>query len=370
VQRTRFSRLLSLDIFRGLTVALMIIVNSPGNQLPYAWLEHSAWDGCTLADLVFPFFIYIVGISLVFPLEKAKQKGRNLKELLPSIYKRTLTIFFLGVLLNAFPYHFDVSTLRFYGVLQRIALCYFAASLLYLTTSIRFQIILIVSILIGYWLIMVCSLPGLNTYDLSPAGNVGAHLDRILFSAAHLYGKTFDPEGLLSTLPALATALLGTLTGVGLLSAQSDQVKLKMMILAGVLMILMGWLWGMVFPINKALWTSSYVLWTGGIGLLCFALCYWLIEIKAWRKGIKPFQLLGTYALLAYILHVFFLKLQFMIKFEKADGTLENLKFYLCDHLFGWASAPNASLLYSISYVLFWIIVLTILSKRSSSRVH
>ena len=370
VNQPRLSRLLSLDIFRGLTVALMIIVNSPGNELPYAWLEHSTWDGCTFADVVFPFFIFIVGVSLVFPLTNARNKGMTAKDLLPGILKRTFIIFFIGLLLNAFPYHFDLSTLRFYGVLQRIALCYFAASLLFLTTSVKAQSILVVIILLGYWFIMVGPIPGFGAHDLSPDGNTAAYLDRLIFSSAHLYGKIFDPEGLLSTLPSIATALIGNLTGVWLLSSHSQRMKFNSMLLVSITLMILGWAWGFSFPINKALWTSSFVLWTCGLGLLSFAVCYWLVELKAWTKVFKPFQLLGTHALLAYVLHVFFLKLQFMIKLEKADGSLENLKSFICDYLFGWASSPNASLLYSITYALLWIVVVTILNKRSSSPAH
>jgi predicted acyltransferase len=367
-QPTTFPRLLSLDVFRGLTVAIMIIVNSPGNQLPYSWLDHSAWNGCTLADLVFPFFIFIVGISLSLTLTKSRTKGLDLNTLLPKIVRRTLIIFTIGLLLNAFPHHFDIGTLRFYGVLQRIALCYFAAAILFITTSIRTQSIITAAILIGYWIVMALPFPGL-VHDLSPEGNVAAQLDRLLFTSAHLYGKVFDPEGFLSTIPAIATALTGNLVGAWLLTPHSPKIKLGSMTLVGVLTAMLGWLWGASFPINKALWTSSYVLWTSGLGLVTFAACYWIVDMKGWFKICKPFQILGNNALAAYILHVFFLKVQYMIVVLKADGSSGNLKEFLSEQLFSWASLPNASLLYSVAYTLLWIILLAILTRRSSSRV-
>ncbi len=349
-------RLVSLDVFRGITVALMIIVNSSGNQTPYAYLAHSDWNGCTLADLVFPFFIFTVGASSAFTLTYAQQRNTSLTSLFIKILKRSLILFLIGLTLNAFPHHFDFSTLRFYGVLQRIAICYLVVSFLFLTTRAATQSVFFLSIIVGYYLIMTdCPVPGYVGPRLAPEGNFAAYVDRLIFSSHHLYGKKFDPEGLLSTLPAIATALMGCLTGTWLMRVESPTKKIAGMMIAGILSMLAGMLWGGFFPINKTLWTSSYVLWTGGLALLLLALCYWLIEVKAWLKWSKPFEFFGKHAMLAFVLHVIFLKVQAIISMPMIDGSLGNLRLYLTQHLFGWASPQNASLLYALSYTFLWL---------------
>lgn len=361
------NRLVSLDVFRGLTVALMILVNSPGNQTPYAYLDHSSWNGCTFADVVFPFFIFIVGVSLAFTLHQALAKNLPIKILFFNILRRSLILFLVGILLNAFPTHFDFATIRIYGVLQRIAICYFIAGILFLTTRISTQAIIMLLIIIGYWVLMTM-LPG--PYDLTPAGNVGAYLDRYLFSSAHLYGKTFDPEGLLSTLPAIATALLGNITGAWLLSTYTPQEKLIGLYLASIFAIVAGGVWGWSFPINKALWTSSYVLWTGGFALIVLACCYWLIEIKGFKKWAKPFEIFGLYAMVAYVLHVAFLKIQASIILHHTDGTAVNLRVYITEHLFGWASSENAALFYAFCYTLLWLLIIWLFIFKKSVKKH
>lgn len=359
------TRLLSLDVFRGITVALMILVNSPGNEKPYVWLDHSEWNGSTLADFVFPFFIFIVGVSLAFTLTKARSKNITFKQLFPKIVKRSVILFLIGLLLNAFPYHFDFETIRVFGVLQRIAICYFIAALLFLTTTISTQAMIMMGLMIGYWLLMVM-FPG--GYDLTPEGNFAAYLDRQLFSSAHLYGKVFDPEGLLSTLPSIATTLLGNLTGAWLLSTHTHQIKLVGMTVTGFLALLAGWVWGFWFPINKALWTSSYVLWTGGFALLFLASCYWLIEVKALKKWARPFEIFGINAMLAYVLHVFFLKIQAAIHIPRRDSTQGNLRLYLTDHLFNWFSPQNAALLYACAYTILWLLVIWLFVAKTSKK--
>jgi predicted acyltransferase len=358
------SRLLSLDVFRGITVALMILVNSPGNPLTYSWLEHSAWNGCTLADLVFPFFLFIVGVSITFTLKKAQERGLTLQQLVPKILRRAVILLLLGLLLNAFPYHFDIGTIRVFGVLQRIAVCYFIVALLFLTTRIAAQAIIMCLLMLGYWLMMT----HIPSYDLTIEGNFATYIDRLIFAPTHLYRNAFDPEGFLSTLPAVATTLLGSLTGAWLLTAHGHKQKLKGMTTFGFLALLAGWLWGFSFPINKSLWSSSYVLWTGGFALLTLAVCYWLIEVKSWKKWAKPFELFGVNAMLAYVFHVFFLKVQAIILIRHADGSTSNLREYLTDYLFHWASLPNASLLYACSYTLLWLVIIHIYMLPAKNR--
>lgn len=361
----KFSRLLSLDVFRGITIMIMIIVNSPGNRSSFAILEHSLWNGCTLADLVFPFFVFIVGVSSVLTLAKQRAKGFSLTFLSGKIIKRTLLLFFIGVLLNAISLHVDWSTLRVLGVLQRIAMCYFFTSLLYLTTRLRTQAIIMVLLLITYWLAMtLIPVPGYGAHQLSVDGNLSAYVDRLFISSSHLYGHTYDPEGLLSTLPAIATALLGNLLGAWLLSAHTPSKKLIVMVLAGTIITLTGWCWGFVFPINKTLWTSTYVLWTGGIAILLFALCYWLIDIKQWKGWSRPFEIFGLSALTAYFLHVLFLKIQAMILIPISKETTVNLRLFITQTLFPLSDLKIASLLYALSYTLFWFMILVLIYRK------
>jgi predicted acyltransferase len=358
------SRLLSLDVFRGLTIAGMVLVNSPGNETAYTQLDHSAWDGCTFTDLVFPFFVFIVGVSLVFSLSKRLEQGVSADKLLSKVFKRTAIIFGLGLFLNGFPYY-HLSTIRILGVLQHIALCYYFGSLLFLKTRVRTQALIAVGLLVGYWLAMTrIPVPGYGIGNLTKEGNLAAYIDRMLL-AGHMYRPVYDPEGILSTLPAIATGLLGNLTGVWLLSQKHTPAqKVQAMIAASLVFVNAGLLWGRSFPINKALWTSSYVLWTGGLALLLLALCYWLIEIKNWRTWSKPFEIFGLNAIAVYLLHILFLKIQNLIHLPRPDGSSGNLRFFITQHLFGWASLQNASLFYALGYTLLWLVVLWTLYRR------
>jgi len=353
-------RLRSLDVFRGLTIALMILVNSPGNAYSYTWLDHSPWNGCTLADYVFPFFIFIVGVSCVFSLSKARESGVSDDELLPKIFKRTLVIFCIGLLLNAFPYHFDVKTIRILGVLQRIAICYFFTALFYLKTSVKTQCYVIATILIGYYVVIIQWSPSHYT----ASNNIVAAIDRFLLTPNHLYQKTFDPEGILSTLPAITIALFGNLTGIWLRSTQTPRHHVQGLFSAGVIMLTIGYVWGTGFAINKTLMSSSYVLWTTGAALLVLAICYQLIEVKGYIKWGLFFEVFGLNALLAYVLHVFFLKMQAMVVLESSTGELIKLRPYITETYFSFTSAQNASLLYAISYTLLWFFVLLALYRQ------
>lgn len=359
------NRLLSLDVFRGITIVLMILVNSPGNKTPYSGLEHSAWDGCTLADVVFPFFIFIVGVTLVFSLRNARTCDFSTGQLVRKITQRSLLIFLMGLFLNAFPYHFDFATIRVFGVLQRIALCYFFSACLFLTTSTRTQCLIFLVLLVGYWLLFIFyPVPGFGANQLTPEANLAAYLDRSLFTVSHLYGKIYDPEGLLSTMPAVATALLGNLTGIGLCSTANQKTKLNAMLIGGALALVLGWCWSFYFPLNKALWTSSYTLWTGGLALLLLGVCYWLIEMKGLKRWSKPFEIFGVNAMAAYVLHIFFLKLQLMIAIPQQDGSPRNVRSFITEHLWGWASPQNAALFYAISYTALWFFVLYMLYRK------
>lgn len=365
--KTKIQRLLSLDVFRGMTIAGMILVNTIVAS-PFATLEHAEWNGCHFADLIFPFFLVVVGISLVLSMSKQIKAGVPKSEIVYKVIKRTLIIMLLGYALNFFPNHLTwdtLTTVRVYGVLQRIAICYFFAALCYLYMNTITQIGVIIVLLVGYWiLLMHVPVPHYGIGDLSRAGNLGAYLDRLLFNSANLYGKTYDPEGLLSSLPALASTLLGNITGIGLLSNKTQRQKCLGMFLAGMICMALGWFWGQWFPINKPLWTSSFTLWTAGIGLCVYAICYGLIEIKGIVRWSKPFEMFGLNAIALYFLHVLFFKIQIMVHLPCGNGKFCNLWKFIIKYGFGWAGLPYAYLYYAIASVLLWLVVATILYRK------
>ncbi|PJD94271.1 MAG: DUF5009 domain-containing protein [Legionella sp.] len=358
-------RIRSLDVFRGITIAVMILVNTVRTS-PYATLKHSDWNGCTLADLVFPCFLFVMGLSLVLSLSKQIPKTPKCT-LMRKIIRRAFLIGILGLILNIFPQHMTPETfvtLRFFGVLQRIALCYLCASFIYLTLSIRLHIAVIMLILASYWLILVyVPVPGYGAGQLSPEGNMPAYIDRMLFGSAHLYGKVYDPEGFLSTLPAITTTLLGSLTGFWLLSKKTPHQIVLGVLGIGTLCLIAGWFWGQWFPINKALWTSSYVLWTGGWALYGFAACYWLIEIKQYHAWSKPFEMFGLNAIIAYFLHVVCLKIQYVLPVTCDHSMPCHLYDYILQYAFGWTTPLYGSLYYGFTSVLFWLFIVWILYR-------
>ena len=359
-----YKRVLSLDVFRGLTIVLMILVNSQGTRHPYWILEHATWNGCTLADLVFPTFLFMVGMSSVISL--SKHLGAEVKSnLYGIILKRSIILFALGLFLNVFPNPFNFETIRVYGVLQRIAVCYFICSIIYLNTSIKTQILIFLGILWGYWLIMTAiPVPGFGFNQLSTHGNWVAYFDQMLFAAPHLYGKVYDPEGFLSTIPAVASTLLGGLTGNLLLASLSNQKRCGIMILSGCLFLLLGWLWDFSFPINKNLWTSSFVLWTSGFALVAFAFCFFILDILGYKKWAFPLKIFGMNALFAFVLHVILLKLQANFFMPLKNGTPDNLRVFIADYVFGVYGLRNAALFYAIGFVLLNFIVVAILYRR------
>jgi len=358
------ARLRSLDVFRGITIAGMILVNSPGNNTAYWPLDHAAWNGMTPTDLVFPFFVFIMGVSLVFSLRKRLEMGATRSELLGQVLKRACIIFALGLVLNGYP-HYQLSTIRILGVLQRIALCYLFASILFLWGTLSTQILVFVAILLGYWGIMTLyPVPGFGPGNLSKEGNLASYIDRVVL-AGHMYRPVYDPEGILSTFPAIATAISGVMTGIWLRFSSVQVRKVTGMLQAGLVCLLAGWKWGYFFPINKALWTSSYVLESTGWALVLLSLCYWLIEIRGWTRWSKAFEFFGTNAVAAYFLHVFFLKVQNQIHLARPDGSEGNLRFFITDHLFSpWLNDQNASVAYAFSYTLVWLAVFGVLYRK------
>lgn len=359
-------RILSLDVFRGVTIALMILVNAQGTEFIYPILDHARWNGCTLADLVFPSFLFIVGMTSVISLKKHiavdAEQGFTIYK---NILKRSILLFLFGLFLNAFPFHFDFATLRVYGILQRIAVCYLICSIIYLNTSVKTQILIFGAILLGYWyFITEVSIPGWGNHQLSKEINWVGYVDMMLFSAPHLLFKIFDPEGLLSTIPSVATTLSGLIAGSFLLTSYSKRKKCFWMFLAGLIFLLAGWLWSYSFPINKNLWTSSFVLWTSGISLIVFALCFYIIDISGYTKWSLPFKIFGMNALFIFIFHVLLLKIQSAFTAPLRDGTSDYLRVAIADYFFGGFRPENASLFYALAFLVLNFLVAAFLYKR------
>ena len=352
-------RLLSLDAFRGLTVAGMILVNNPGDwDHIYAPLEHAPWNGWTPTDLIFPFFLFIVGVSITFALGSSASRDG----IVGKIVKRSLTLFLLGLFLNFFP-KFDITLVRIPGVLQRIALVYLICSLLYVRTTPRQQVYLLGVILVGYWLLMtVVPVPGVGYANLEPETNLAAWFDRTILTPAHVYkpAKVWDPEGLLSTLPAVGTGLLGMLTGTWLRSDRTGAEKVAWLFTAGCLTTLSGLVWSGLFPINKALWTSSYVLLAGGLAMLGLAFSYWLIDVKNRRRGVLPFVAFGVNAITVFFLSGLIPRVLTLIKVSRADGTEIGLQSYLFRSFIAppFTDPKNASLAGALTFVLIWFGIL------------
>ena len=368
-------RLLSLDLLRGLTIGFMILVNNNGSEAAAYWpLKHAAWNGFTPTDLVFPTFLFLVGISTVFSTASRLAQGATKQSLFLHTVRRTILLFLLGLLVNSFP-QFHLHTLRIYGVLPRIAVCYFIVATLYLISSgWKDKILLLVAALAGYWILMrFVPVPGYGvpTHDvplLDHDGNLVAWLDRQIFSASHLYEKTRDPEGLISTLPALGTALIGMLTGLWLRTKRTLGQKARGIALAGLSGVILGALWNEWFPINKKLWTSSYVLFAAGLSLLLLALSIWIVDVRGtegksgqrswWSTSLLVF---GTNAIAAYVFS------------ELLAATLGSIHVAPGVNLAQWIyrgihsvvpDAAFASLLYSLGFVLFCWVVIYVLYRR------
>lgn len=351
-------RLLALDVFRGMTIAGMILVNTPGSwDYVYPPLLHAEWNGCTPTDWVFPFFLFIMGVAIPLALGRRIEEGANRQQIMLKILRRSLLIFLVAMFLSAFP-KFNFATVRIPGVLTRIALVYLFCSLIFVyIKNWRTQVWLAVGLLLGYWALMtLVPVPDGNPPNLQPETNLGAWVDRTVFGTAHLWkqSRTWDPEGLLSTLPAIVTGMLGIFTGLWLKTPRSDYEKLTGIFAVGTILMALGNIWNPIFPINKKLWTSSYVLYVGGLALLILGLVYWLVDVLGYRRWIKPFVVFGTNALFAYVMSGFLIKLSALVKIPVADGKTQNPLGWIYAHAFEplFTSPYNASLAFAIAYVM------------------
>ena len=368
------SRLDSLDVFRGLAIAAMILVSTPGTWTAvYTPLDHALWNGWTLTDLVFPFLLFAMGAAVPFALARRRGTPRRVGT---HIVRRALILFALGLLLNAIeataPLH--LATFRIPGVLQRIAIVFLAVAWLTEHGSLRAQIATAAAALVGYWAALtLIPVPGFGAGVLTPEGNLASFLDRALLGR-HLLNRFSDPEGLLSTLPAIATALCGVFAGDwlkqrpafarGFGAAGRQPHHSAWLFGAGLLAMIAGLAWGRVFPINKNLWTSSFALFSAGLAAQALALFHWLVDVQGWRSWSRPLAAYGRNPLAAYFLSVGCDSL--LTRVRLADGSLKGLIYR---HAFApWlrpcCGAEAASLGYAIAYVVLWGVILGELSRR------
>ena len=413
-------RLTSLDVFRGFTILLMTIVNNPGSWSSiYPPLEHAEWHGCTPTDLVFPFFVFIMGTAIPFAMPTKHFDWAVFNKILV----RSLRIFCLGFFLSCFSriHLFDLEGIplliirllitfavayallgnfslkvktylvvgifivllsltysnlesfqdtRIPGVLQRIGIVYFFASILYLKTNLKTQLIVAASLLVGYWLLMAfVPVPGFGEANFEKGTNLAAWLDNFLLEG-HLWAssKTWDPEGILSTLPAIGTGIIGMFIGQ-LLNLQIAKIEIaKKLAIAGIVLIISGLLWNIIFPINKSLWTSSYVLYTAGIATICLTILYYIIDIANYKKWTKLFLIWGVNPMIVFFFSGVIPRVLSSIKVQSPEIATEQINLQTLIYKFGietWFENPlNSSLAYAILYAIFWSIILWIFYKK------
>jgi len=349
----------------------MILVNTPGSwSYVYAPLKHSKWHGCTLTDLIFPFFLFIVGAAMRYSFGKFKDKTSP--AIIRKILKRVVWIFLIGLALNAFPFKTALSNLRIWGVLQRIAIAYGIAAILCLWFNPKKLMIVSGILLIGYWLLLVGFGPG-DPYAVET--NMVRIIDLTIFGGHHLWmgkGIPFDPEGLLSTLPAVVTVLSGYLTGQLLQAESILKSAVYKIFCSGVAAALLGSMWGIIFPINKSLWTSSYVLYTTGWAMICLAVLLWVIDIKGYKKWNDPFVVFGTNSLFVYILSILWIKIFIhLIKISTADGSFISGYDWIFNQLFvPVAGNFNGSFLFALAHVfIFWGVCFILYHKKIFMRI-
>jgi predicted acyltransferase len=387
-------RLLALDVFRGITIAGMLIVNNPGSwSAIYPPLEHAPWNGWTLTDLIFPFFLFIVGITTSISMSARRGRGASDRDLVVQILRRGLIIIALGLLLNAFPFYwwgkidgnpdptifermaYRIHYLRYFGVLQRIGIVYIAAALLALRTTLKQQVAIAASILVGYWLAMtLLPIPGTGMIGGvvldQPDKTLAAYFDRLIIGENHIWRstKTWDPEGPLSTFPAIVTAMFGIFAGRWISRHRTGQDSLKWLatfFAMGSCATVIGLMWSWVFPINKNLWTSSYVVFTAGLATLTLGICIWLIDVRAIRWWTRPFVIFGMNPIVAFVGSGVMARItDSLIRFDRG-GSKVSLHSVIYERWFAsWLAPRNASLVYALIFVLFWLGILTMMHRR------
>jgi predicted acyltransferase len=368
-----FKRLLSLDVVRGITIAFMIMVNNNGGPGSWHFMNHAVWNGLTPTDLVFPTFVFIVGVSVVFAFEARLSRGATRAELARHTMQRSVVLLLLGIVVNSFP-QFQLVHMRFYGVLQRIAICYLVVGLFYLfdnraTTKAG----ALVLSLVGYWFLVRwlpipgVGVPGRDVPFMDMTQNLVSWIDRHLFPY-HLYlyppdHNVRDPEGLLSDLPAIGTALMGMLAGLWLRSQRSIAAKTGGLAAASLASLALGYLWSLEFPLNKNMWTSSFVLVAGGYSLALLTLCYWAVEQQGWRKGWTWVWLVfGSNAIAAYMFSELLPGALDHISVPGGPGRHPDLEMWIFSHVFahipdrGWAAFAYSVSFTAVCFLPVWVL--------------
>ncbi|OSO93310.1 DUF5009 domain-containing protein [Cylindrospermopsis raciborskii CENA303] len=358
-------RLISLDVFRGLTIAMMIIANMAG-VVPdvYPFLSHALWNGCTPTDLVYPFFLFIVGVAMSFSLSKYSLESKLDKFVYFNLCRRAVILFTLGLLLNGFWNQgvgsFDLQSLRVMGVLQRISLAYLVASLIVLKFPEKTQWALAGILLIFYWLTMMyIPVPDYGAGMLTREGNFGAFIDRLIIAKPHLYagdGFNFrgDPEGLFSTIPAIVNVLFGYFAGQWMRKSTINSHTSMDLVLWGLCSLVVGMIWDGLFPINKKLWTSSYVLFSTGWGLVFLAACYDLIEVRKIKRWSKGFEIIGLNAIALFVASVFLIKVTVKLKIGEGENAISVYNWIYRNLFASWVGNTNGSFLFALATLLLW----------------
>lgn len=369
-------RLSSLDVFRGITIAAMILANMAGvADDVYRPLSHSEWHGCTPTDLIFPCFLFIVGVAMTFSLAKYTAENKPTKAVYLRILRRTAILFILGLVLNGFwnqgVWTFDLSSIRLMGVLQRIALTYLFASLIVLKLPRKSQWLVAGGLLIAYWLTMMY-IPVLDygAGVLTREGNFGAFIDRLIIPKAHLYkgdGFNFlgDPEGLFSTIPAIVSVLAGYFTGEWIKDKKQATSQTSMdLVLFGLCCLVIAIIWDVAFPINKKIWTSSYVLFTAGWALMLLAACYELIEVRLIKRWSKPFEMMGLNAIALFVASVFLIKITAKTQLGTGETAVSIYNWIYQNIFTSWAGNFNGSFLFALVTLLFWYGVAVLMYQK------
>lgn len=376
--KAKAQRLLSLDVLRGGTMAAMVLVNNPGDWAHvYPPLDHAEWNGCTPTDLIFPWFLFMVGVAIVFAMERRLSESQDHGKLIWHAFKRMLGLLAVNYGIHFFFQFMDgnfhigeiLSHLRIPGVLPRIAVVYFICTVIYLKTTAKTRVWIFASLLIGYFLMMtLVPVPGVGYANLNPETNLGAWLDRLVFGTQHLWSesKVWDPEGIMSTIPAICTGLFGIRVGSWLRNKSvEDKTKLIWMFVYGVLAVVIALFWDFFFPINKKLWTSSFVLYTGGLATVALALLYWLIDMQNYKRATPFFVAFGMNSITAYVLADIVPGAMDAIKFH-ANGKPTNLYGYLYQNCIAPFFTPvNASLVGALALVfIIWLILYPLYKKK------
>ena len=376
---TLSSRLMCLDIYRGLMVAGMILVDNPGSDENAYWpMIHTKWNGWTAADFIFPSFLFLVGISMVYSYAARRERGDTKRQIFAHAIKRSLILIAIGLLVNASPIlGLDLHTWRFEGVTQRIGICYFFSSILELWVGRREQWIALVACLVGYWALLRfvpvpgAGVPGRDIPFMDQVQNLPAWLDRKLFMG-HLYDGNRDPEGIIHTIPAIGTTLIGVLTGHWLKTRTDSRKLIARMVMFGILGIIIGGIWNRWFPINKNLWTSSFVLFSGGLALLFLSLLYWMVEVKRWRGAwTMPILVFGMNAIAGFVADSLIYGPGYTFTAKGPNGATMNWHEAAQSWLeTAGLGTANASLVYSlVAMVICWILLWFLWRKKTFLKI-